>query len=306
MRLLITIILILSLSGVTGCAKRAKEDVAAVVNGKEITVSMVEEKIEKLPPQYQTFAAQHRKEIVNEMVIEQLIYEEAKKRKLQKEGDVKDLIEEATRKVLISKVIEDEAKKGIPVSDDDVKTYYEQNRERYVVPEMVRASHILNSTEEEAKRAKDELDAGIDFAEVARKYSKDLTKERGGDLGYFKKGQMIPEFEKVAFSLEINQISDVVKTRFGYHIIKVDDRKPATYRDFEEVKENIRTQLTRNSQREAFDEFTSKLKKSAYIQVNDGLFESEEPVGPSPEPENPEEASTEEASTEEASTEGAN
>jgi len=293
MRIFLIAVLVIGVSGLIGCAKKSAVEVVAVVNGQEITMAMVDSKIENLPTHYQAFATQHKKEVVDEMVIEELLFKEAKKRKLHKDSEVKALIDEAIRKVLIAKVIEDEAKKSIPVSEDDVKTYFEQNKDRYLVPEMVRASHILTSTEEEAKKAKEELDAGVDFAEVARKYSKDLTKDRGGDLGYFKKGQMIPEFEKTAFALEIGQISDLVKSRFGYHIIKLGDRKPATYRQFEEVKSNIRNLLSRNNQREAFDEFANKLKAKAYIEVKEELLvapEAEEtkevpaelPVEPAP------------------------
>jgi len=279
MRFVFVILLVLSVASITGCAKKSTGEVVATVNGKDITMSMVDDKIENLPSHYQAFAAQHKKEVVDEMITEELLYIEAKKRKLQNDSEVKALMDEAIRKVLISKVIEDEAKKSVPVSDDDVKTYFEQNKERYLVPEMVRASHILTSTEEEAKKAQDELNAGVDFTEVAKKYSKDLTKDRGGDLGYFKKGQMIPEFEKTAFSLEINQISDIIKSRFGYHIIKLSDRKPATYREFSEVKDNIRNLLTRNNQRKAFDEFANNLKNKAYIEIKEELLISPKPEG---------------------------
>jgi len=257
-----------------GCAKKVKEDVVATVNGKPITVTMLNEKIEKLPEYYQTFAAQHKKEIVDEMIVEELLYDEAKRRKLHNDPDMKELISDANRKILISRVIEDETKKSAPVSDDDVKDYYEQNKEKYMIPEMVRASHILTSTEEEAVKAKGELDRGADFVAVANEYSKDLTKDRGGDLGYFKKGQMIPEFENAAFNLNIGETSDVIKTRFGYHVIRLTDRKPATYRNFEEVKDTVRTSIMRDKQRQSFDEFTKTLKDKAKISIDQDILQS--------------------------------
>jgi peptidyl-prolyl cis-trans isomerase C len=257
-----------------GCAKKVKEDIVATVNGRPITVTMLDEKIEKLPQYYQSFAAQHKKEIVDEMIIEELLYDEAIKRKLHNDPDMKELINDARRKILISRVIEDETKKSAPVSDDDVSAYYEQNKEKYMVPEMVRASHILTSTEEEAIKAKGELERGADFAAVASEYSKDLTKDRGGDLGYFKKGQMIPEFENAAFSLKPGETSDVIKTRFGYHIIHLNDRKPATYRSFEEVEENVRTSIMRDRQRSSFDEFTESLKDKSRISINQDVLQS--------------------------------
>jgi peptidyl-prolyl cis-trans isomerase C len=273
MKKLILVVFMACIVTAFGCARKPKEDVIATVNNKPITVTMLNEKIEKLPEYYQAFAAQHKKEIVDEIIVEELLYNEAKRRKLQSDPDMKELISDATRKILISKVIEDETKKSAPVSDDDVKDYYEQNKEKYMVPEMVRASHILTSTEEEAIKAKGELDRGADFTAVAGEYSKDLTKDRGGDLGYFKKGQMIPEFENAAFSLKPGQTSDIVKTRFGYHIIRVTDYKPATYRNFEEVEDNVRTSIMRDRQRQSFDDFTKILREKSKITINQDVLQ---------------------------------
>lgn len=265
--------IILCVVMVFGCARRPKDDVIASVNNKPITASMLEEKIERLPQYYQAFAAQHKKEVLDELIIEELLYEAAKKRKLDKDPDMRQLIADARRKILISRVIEDETKNSAPVSEDDVREHYEQNKEKYMVPEMVRASHILTSTEEEAYQAKGELERGADFAAVANEYSKDLTKDRGGDLGYFKKGQMIPEFESAAFGLNTGHVSDVIKTRFGYHIIKLVDRKPAEYRGFNEVADEIRVSIMRDRQRQSFDTFAATLRKQANIQINQDALE---------------------------------
>jgi peptidyl-prolyl cis-trans isomerase D len=129
-----------------------------------------------------------------------------------------------------------------------VKGYYENNKEKYVHKEQVKASHILikidaktSEKEAEAKieEIKKELDKGADFAELAKKYSQDGSASNGGDLGFFSKGQMVPEFEKTAFSLKIGQISNPVKTQFGYHLIKVTAKKPAGNEKFEDVKLKI-------------------------------------------------------------------
>jgi peptidyl-prolyl cis-trans isomerase C len=278
---IVTVILCTGL--IFGCARKPKEDVIASVNNKSITISMLENKIENLPQYYQAFAAQHKKEVVDELIIEELLYEAAKKRKLDKDPDMRQLIADARRKILISRVIEDETKKSAPVSEDDVREHYQQNKEKYMIPEMVRASHILTSTEEEAYQAKGELERGADFAAVANEYSKDLTKDRGGDLGYFKKGQMIPEFESAAFNLDIGQVSDVVNTRFGYHIIKLIDRKPAAYRGFDEVADEIRVSIMRDRQRQSFDAFAAQLREQADIKINQSALEALEAKIPEPE-----------------------
>lgn len=284
MKSLFLVFMALTISMVSGCAKKGTGDIVATVNGTPITVAMMETKIEKLPQYYQTFAVEHKNEIVNEMIVEELLYNEAKKRKLDRDPDIKNLINDATKKILISMIVEEQVKKSAPVSEDDVKAYYENNKEKYVVPEMIKASHILTSTQEEAEKAKGELDRGAEFAAVAQEYSKDLTKDRGGDLGYFSKGQMIPEFEKTAFGLNIGQTSGIIKTRFGYHIIKLTDRKPAVYQSFDDVKDTIMTSIIRDSQRKSFDEFTNKLKDKAKISIDDKLVASLNKNEPAAEP----------------------
>ncbi|NQT89780.1 MAG: peptidylprolyl isomerase [Candidatus Omnitrophica bacterium] len=268
----LAILLVLSVASFAGCAKRSTSDTLAIVNGKVITSAMVDDKIAKMPERYQVFAGQHKKEVLDEMVIEQLLYEEAKRRKIERDPDVKELMKESSKRVLISKIIEDETKQSAPVSADDVKNYYDDNKQQYMVPERVRASHVLTDTEQEADKAQEELNAGVSFADVAKSYSKDLTKDRGGDLGYFQKGQMIPEFEKVCFNLQPGETSDIVKTRFGYHIIKVTDRKPSTYQKFEDVKDRIRTILSAQRQRGKLDELIKTLKGKSKIVIDDSTL----------------------------------
>ena len=147
------------------------------------------------------------------------------------------------------------------VTPQDVQRYYEDNEAQYSTPEEVRASHILLKTEGKddaavKKEAEDVLakaKAGADFAELAKKYSEDdSNKDKGGDLGFFPKGQMVPEFDAVAFAMQPGQISDLVKTQFGYHIIKMVERKPATKRTLDEVRAQIEDQLkTQRAQDEA-------------------------------------------------------
>ena len=138
------------------------------------------------------------------------------------------------------------------ISPQDIERSYKDNQQQYSTPEQVRASHILLKTEgkDEAavKKQAEELlakvKAGADFADLAKKHSQDETSAaKGGDLDFFGKGQMVPEFDKVAFALPPGQISDLVKTQYGYHIIKVTEKKPATTKTLDEVRAQIEDQL---------------------------------------------------------------
>lgn len=133
---------------------------------------------------------------------------------------------------------------SIKITEEDMKTYFEENKESFDQKEQVKASHILVEDEATAKKVKEELDNGKDFAELAKEYSTDTSNAAaGGDLGYFAKGEMAEEFEKAAFSLGIDEISEPVKTEFGYHIIKVSDKKAAKAAAYEDHKEDIKEQL---------------------------------------------------------------
>jgi peptidyl-prolyl cis-trans isomerase C len=171
-----------------------------------------------------------------------------------------------------------------PASDEEIRAFYDDNQERFQQPERVRASHILimvDKTDSDAARAQKkqeaqrilgELKKGTDFAEAARKYSDCPSKEQGGDLSYFERGRMVPEFEKVAFVLKTGQISDVVETQFGYHIIKVTDHaKPSTV-PFDQAKENISRYLMEQKKQQVITAYFDSLRAASKMQYFDSSF----------------------------------
>jgi len=169
----------------------------------------------------------------------------------------------------------------INVTEDDAKKYYDENPKRFETPEQIRASHILikpaladpNADPNEAKataKAKiqellKQIKDGADLAELAKANSDCPSAPDGGDVGFFPRGKTTPPFEKAAFELEVGQISDIVETEYGYHIIKVTDHQDAGVVSFEQAKEGIIKQLTEDKQREFANEYIESLKAKANI-----------------------------------------
>ena len=180
------------------------------------------------------------------------------------------------RKVKYALVDMQAIRNKITISPDDIKRGYEDKAQQYATPEQVRASHILLKTQGKddaavKKQAEDLLakaKSGADFGKLASQYSEDdASKVKAGDLDFFSKGQMVPEFDKAAFSLKVGEISDLVKSQYGYHIIKVTDKKAATKKTLDEVRAQIEDELKwERAQSEAqrvADEVAGKLKTPA-------------------------------------------
>jgi peptidyl-prolyl cis-trans isomerase D len=187
------------------------------------------------------------------------------------------------------------------VSAEDIQRYYEDNKQQYSTPEQVRASHILLKTEGKddatvKKQAEDllaKVKSGADFAKLATQYSEDeASKVKGGDLDFFNKGTMVPEFDKAAFSMKPGEISDLVKSQYGYHIIKVTDKKPATTKTLDEVRAQIEDQIkwdrAQSEAQRIADDVAKNLKKPADLDTyakgrgltvgESSLFGKDEPI----------------------------
>lgn len=150
----------------------------------------------------------------------------------------------------------------INIKDSEMKSYFDQNKDSLATEAQVKASHILVADEKTAKEVKAKLDKGEDFAKLAKEYSTDTaSKSNGGDLGYFKKGDMVEAFANQAFSMKVNEVSDPVKTEYGYHIIKVTGKKEAQKATYENSKAKIKQTLLDQKYQTEYPTWLQKLKK---------------------------------------------
>jgi len=161
---------------------------------------------------------------------------------------------------------------AIVPTDDDLMTYFEANISRYDSPEEIRASHILVTTEDLAWEVHTELVEGADFAELAAEYSQDASnKDNGGDLGWFGRGTMVTAFEDAAFALEVGELSEPAQTEFGYHIIRLDDRREAHTPTLDEVKDQVRDDYIADESSERFATWYDEFRTSSDIEITDDL-----------------------------------
>jgi len=217
--------------------------------------------------------ASGREKFLNEIINKELLYKEAIKKGFDKSPEFSKKIEEFKKLTLVSEVFEKEIMAKAKVSDQDIKDYYDKNKDSFVIATEIRASHILVKTEEEAQKVLARLKKGEKFEAIAKAVSLDTASAKnGGDVGFFKKGQMVPEFERAAASLKVGEISMPVKTQFGYHIIKVTGKKTGAPIEFEKVRDLISQKLSGEKQKEAFDAYITELKKTYKVDVNKDAF----------------------------------
>jgi len=248
-------------SAASAAAQDAADPVVARVNGAEIRQSdldLAEADIgSSLPPA----APEARREALLTYLIDiVIIAKAAEDQKLAQAPGFERRVAFARQKVLMESLLDQETKKA--VTEPAMRKLYDDSVQASKPQEEVRARHILVENEDQAKEIVRKLKAGGDFAELAKSESKDPGSADGGDLGYFTKDQMVAEFAEAAFKLEKGAISDPVKTQFGWHVIKVEDKREKPVPPFEQVKNEIQTYLTRKAQAE----LVGKLRDEAKVE----------------------------------------
>jgi peptidyl-prolyl cis-trans isomerase C len=275
----------LSLSLMAGCQSKSSQEGApakksgqaiAEVNGTTITTDDFKKEAENLPPYLRPMieTPNGKKELLDNMIVREIILQQAKKDGLDKSPAVAAKMEDLKQRVIVEAFLRKKLEEQANVSDADMKKFYDENKDKFKSGEQVRASHILVKSEAEAQEILAQLKKGGNFEELAKKHSIDGAAAKGGDLGWFSQGSMIPEFEKVAFGMKEGETSGIVKTKFGYHIIKLTGKRPAGTRSFEESKELIKAKLAPEKQQELLAKLKEELKKGAKFSIKEDVLNS--------------------------------
>jgi peptidyl-prolyl cis-trans isomerase SurA len=227
--------------------------------------------------------------IVDEYAIDAAV-EDIKKKNNLADGQLQEMLKREGRtlesyknhirdQILVSKITQLEIGNRVKVSEKSIIKYYKKNQKEFWEEGKVRTRHILFISERgssenrrraklrQAKKVLSEIRKGSDFSKLAIKYSEDVSASSGGDVGFVKRGKMVREFEEVVFSLKPGQISDIVETEYGYHIIKVDEVLPGKTLTLKDVKNRIHKILSMQKQKQVYDDWINELKKSAFIEV---------------------------------------
>jgi peptidyl-prolyl cis-trans isomerase C len=246
-----------------GLPARAQDanPVLAKVNGAEIRQSDLTLAEEELGPSLAQMDPSTKRENVLTFLIDmKIVAKAAEDKKVEDNAEFKRRLAFTRNRLLMDSLLATEGKAA--TTDEAMKKVYEDASKQITSEQEVHARHILVETEDDAKAIAAELKKGADFAELAKKKSKDPGASDGGDLGFFTKEQMVPEFSAVAFKLEPGKISDPVKSQFGWHVIKVEEKRNRKAPAFEQVKAQIETFVTRKAQAD----YVAKLREAAKVE----------------------------------------
>ena len=246
-----------------------KDKLLAEVNGKKITGVDYNLFIDSLNPQLKQYfgGEDMNKEVVNELVYQTLLYEDAMEKGMDKDDEFTQVLEK-TKESMLKTYALGKLLATVSVTDDEIKKFYQDNKDVFKENESANASHILVAEEDKANEIYKKVKNGEDFASLAKEFSTCPSKEKGGELGTFTRGQMVKEFEDAVFNNEVGAITEPVKTQFGYHIIKINDKNEGRDLAFDEVKDKIATQVRRQKEQALYNEKITELKEKYQVKMN--------------------------------------
>jgi len=277
MRSTVAIIAIFSVIAFSAGCEFGKKGWVAKIGSSKISTDEFNARIQTYPANMQEALKdpKNQEAVLDQLINEKVLLLEAQKQGLSKNEDYKKQVaelekqfENAKKQGLNNLLILDKVKGKVNVTKEDVINYYNQNQAQFKSYEQRRARHILLKSEEDAKAVLAELKSGKDFAQVAREKSQDPTAQSGGDLGFFKRGDLVPAFEQAVFSMKKGELSGIVKTQFGFHVVQLTDvvivPQPTTDQAYAQIQRSLEAQ----KQNAALTEYLNTLKTSYKISKN--------------------------------------
>ncbi len=232
-----------------------------------------------LPEDYRNvLTSEELQEYLDRWITTQLLYDAGMKSGLVVASDIEARLEQYRKDLVADQLVQRVIRDKVMVFDEEIRAYYDSHEREYVTE--VRVSHILVNTLEEAQIVKSQV-GKRGFAYLARKYSIDKHSGSGGDLGYLSKGNMIPEFESAVFDMQLGEVSDIIESEFGYHLIKVADIRGARFKlEFEDARMEIANNLMLKKREAVYDSLITSLREKADIKIMDRVYALGVTAGP--------------------------
>ncbi len=268
-----------------GKALAQNDEIVAKIGDKKITVSdfkkIIINNFDSDKQKMIENTPQIREAILNQYIQTIVVSGLAKQSGFDKKPDIKEQLEFYRENFLANEYIKREVAGKITAPEDEIKAYYDSHPDEFKKPEMIRARHILvkvepSASQKDKEKAKEKannilkkIKAGENFEKLAEDLSDDPgSKSKGGDLGFFSRGRMVKQFEDAAFSLKPGETSGIVETQFGYHIIKVEEKKDASTEPYDAVKDKISQKLIQERVKTKVTEFLDKVMKDAKVEIH--------------------------------------
>jgi len=291
--ILLGILLALTFS-VSGCQKPGEEGLGkkdlVKINDVSISLEEFQQMLERQPLEgkMKLISQKGTRDFLENYVIpREVLYQEARKKELDKNKEILAKIEDARRAILIDALLEEALRAKGEVTEEEIQRYYKENPTLFAEPQEIKIRHIVVNTEPVLKEVVTKLSQGESFEKLASSYNIGKFKEDGGNLGYIRRGQLAPpfeQFEEAAFSLrKRGEISEVVSTPYGYHIIRLEDLRGSTVKPLNRVRERIRFFLQPKKKQEAYLEYVKEAKSKSKVLINEKLWTEEEKKETKPE-----------------------
>ena len=246
------------------------EKILATVGGLAVTEKEVSDFIAGLGQRGQAYnTSEGRRAVLEQLISNKLLLLDARRNLYEAETAFREELNKMKDNLLISYAGE-KAISSVSVTDAEVKDYYEQNKESFNSGETVNASHILVDSEKKAYEIYEKIESGeLTFEDAAKEYSSCPSKNAGGCLGDFGRGQMVPEFDTAVFEMQVGEITKApVKTQFGYHLIKLNSKKESTIAELSEIEGELRAMLLNEKRRKAYESKINQLKIMYPVDMN--------------------------------------